>query len=606
MTEDHEFQNPDKLPALLEAAVRSALAEPDLHEAIERVKTRAQALSGSPPAPQSPRSTLRTVMTRWHRWGAGLAATALALVGVISALTHQASTTLFAEVIEKVKAANTVQFRMTARFGQQPEQTAKWFLDGQRFRIEHFDGQLITVLNGRAMQFDVERKRAELLPTPDRIPENVNLIDQLRQVASGEAVSIGEETLGSTRMDVYRVPKVNILGMQGDAEMLVWVDSQNDLPAKIVIRVTDPKHPTEFRADEFVWNKELDPQLFSLEVPSGFELLKQAAPTTIQTPPVADANAPAIKSGSLKDRVPRQIVWHPDGVRLTAIMQDPENSSRKLQNQLRQWDVQTGKLLWSETIAGASNMAQSHDGQKLATVIGYEVQLRDAATGRITKTWATRERLGPLAFSPDGQALAAGIMEWGKFGGRGGKESGGIEFWDVEQGTLIRTVIDDSPTVDLVFSPHGQFVATTPNQGSIKVWDAATGSLIRIVPGLSCASFSPDGESIACVAGATAAAPQVGIVNLYRLQNGEKLRTLTAPVGTSTSHQLHVAFSPDGRYVTASDWNGTVAVWNASTGEVVDTFDEGAGVHSAVFSPDSKTLATGCENQTLRLRPLPR
>jgi WD40 repeat protein len=97
----------------------------------------------------------------------------------------------------------------------------------------------------------------------------------------------------------------------------------------------------------------------------------------------------------------------------------------------------------------------------------------------------------------------------------------------------------------------------------------------------------------------------VGIVDLYRLQDGEKLRTLIAPAGTSTSHQLHVAYSPDGRYVTASDWNGTVTVWNASSGEVVDTFDEGAGVHSAVFSPDSKTLATGCENQTLRLRPLP-
>ena len=33
--------------------------------------------------------------------------------------------------------------------------------------------------------------------------------------------------------------------------------------------------------------------------------------------------------------------------------------------------------------------------------------------------------------------------------------------------------------------------------------------------------------------------------------------------------------------------------------------NEGTGVHSAVFSPDSKTLATGCENQTLRLKTLP-
>lgn len=604
MTEDHEFQNPDKLSVPLEAAVRSALTEPDLDEAIERVKARAKALAHPAPQVQPQSSPARSKTARLLRWSMGLAATVVALFAGIAALMHQSSSTLFAEVIENVKAASTVRFDMTTRFGQQPEQTAKWYLDGQRVRIEHFDGQLVTVLSAKSILIDNAHKRAELLSNPERLPNNVNLIDPLRQAAGKDAELIGEELIESQASRVYRVAQVNILGIQGDAEMLVWVDTKSDLPARIVIRDTDPKHPSEFRAEKFVWNERLDAKLFSTEIPAGYELLKQAAPVTIKTPPVADASAPAFENGILKDRVPRQIIWHPTGNHLTALMQDPE-SSRTHQNQLRQWNIKTGKLVWSETVAGAANFAQTVDGQKLATVVGYEVQLRDAATGKVTQTWASQERLGPLSFSPDGKTLAAGIMEWGKFGGRGGKESGGIEFWDVEQGTLIRTVTDDSPTVDLLFSPNGQFVATTPNQGSIKVWDAATGSLIRIVPGLSCASFSSDGELIACVAGATAAAPQVGIVNLYRLQDGEKLRTLTAPAGTSTSHQLHVAFSPDGRYVTASDWNGTVTVWNTSTGEVVDTFDEGAGVHAAVFSPDSKTLATGCENQTLRLKPLP-
>lgn len=604
MTEDHEFQNPDMLPASFTAAVESVLSEPECDEAIERVKARAKALAQSTSAPPPQASPARSPVTRFVRWGVGLAATVAALFAGIAALMHQSSSALFAEVIEKVKAANTVRFEMITHFGQQPAQTATWYIDGTKVRIEHLQGQHAFILSAQSIHFDHFNKRAEPLPHPERLPENVNLVGQLRQAVARDAELIGEETIDSRTTRVYRVAKVNILGIQGDAEMLVWVDAESELPAKIVIRDTDPKHPTEFRAEKFAWNEPLDPKLFSTAVPAGYELLKQAAPATIKTPPVADANAPAIENGILQDRVPCQIVWHPEGVRLTAVMQDPE-SSRKLQNQLRQWDVQTGKMVWSETIAGASNVAQSADGQKLVTVIGYEVQLRDPATGKITKTWVTRERLGPLAFSADGQTLAAGIMEWGKFGGRGGKVSGGVEFWDVEQGTLIRTVTDDSPTVDLVFSPNGKFVATTPNQGSIKVWEAATGSLVRIVPGLSSASFSPDSESIACVAGAKASAPHAGIVDLYRLPDGEKLRTLIAPAGTSASHQLHVAYSPDGRYVTASDWNGTVTVWNASSGEVVDTFDEGAGVHSAVFSPDSKTLATGCENQTLRLRPLP-
>ncbi len=605
MTEEHEFQHPDKLPVPLDAAVQSTLAEPLLDEAIERVKARAKALthtSSPPPLPHS--GPARSPISRFIRWGVGLAATVVALVGGFSVLMHQSSSVLFAEVVERVKAANTVRFHMTTRFGQQPEQKGQWYLDGKQVRVEHFDGQSVLVLSAQSMHFDHVKKRAEPLLHPERIPENVNLIDQLRQAATGDVEAIGEEQLGGLSTRVYRVPKVNVLGITGASEMLVWVDTKTELPAKIVIRDTDPKHPTEFLADEFVWNEVLDPKLFSLEIPAGYELLKQAAPPTDKAPAVADQNALAFENGILKDRVPVQIVWQPGGERLTAIMQDPE-TARTHQNQLRQWDVKTGSMVWSQDIAGSREFALSRDGQKLVTVIGYEVQLRDAATGKVTQTWASQERLGPLAFSPDGKTLIAGIMEWGQFGGRGGKESGGIEFWDVEHGTLMRTVTDDQPTTFLEYSPDGQSIATSPNAGPIKLWEAGTGKLVRIVPGLGCASFSPDGETIACVAGATPSAEKVGVVDIYRIKDGTKLKSLSSPAGTTTSYQLHVAYSPDGRFVTASDWNGTVTVWNVDSGEQVLTFDEGPGVHSAVFSPDAKSLATGCENQTLRLKRLP-
>jgi WD domain, G-beta repeat len=603
MTEEHEFQNPDNLPLPLETAVQSALMEPDLEDAVERVKARAKALAQPAPASRSQLMPAgRSPVSRFVRWSASLAAVVVALIGGI-ALMHQSSSALFAEVIEKVKAANTVRFQMTARFGQQPERTATWFLDGTKVRIELLNGQQAYILSAQSIHFDHINKRAEPLPHPERLPENINLVDQLRQVATGEVEALGEERLGKQMTRVFRVLKVNVLGIQGASEMLVWVDAKSKLPAKIVIRDTDPKHPTEFRAEAFVWNEPIDPKLFSVEIPEGYELLKQAAPSTIKTPPVASANSPAFENGVLKDRVPVQIAWHPSGETLIAVMQDPE-SSRIHQNQLRQWDMKTGKMLWSETIAGARFVALSTDGQKLATVIGYEVQLRDAARGKITRTWASKERLGPLGFSPDGRTLAAGITEWGKFGGRGGKESGGVEFWDVEHGTLIRTITDDQPTTFLDYSADGQYVATSPNQGPIKIWEAATGKLVRIVPGQGCASFSPDVETIACVGGATASADKVGVIDIFRIKDGTKLRSLTSPAGTSASYQLHVAYSPSGQYVAASDWNGTVTIWEASTGRQVDTFDEGAGVHSAVFSPDSKTLATGCENQVLRLKML--
>ena len=156
----------------------------------------------------------------------------------------------------------------------------------------------------------------------------------------------------------------------------------------------------------------------------------------------------------------------------------------------------------------------------LATVIGYEVQLRDAATGDVTRTWATEEMLLPLAFSPDGKTLAAGIAEWGPHGGRGGEMSGGVQFWNVEQGNLVRTIADDKPTTFLRYSPDGELLATSSNDGPVKLWDVATGELVRMFPGRR-GDFSPDGQTIACISTRSAADKTIGRVDLYNVADGD-------------------------------------------------------------------------------------
>ena len=128
-------------------------------------------------------------------------------------------------------------------------------------------------------------------------------------------------------------------------------------------------------------------------------------------------------------------------------------------------------------------MAATADRKSLATVIGREVQLRDAATGKVTRKWTTAEHLSPLAFSPDGRILAAGITEWGRYGGRGGKESGGVQFWDVERSCLVRSISDDKPVTFVRYSVDGKYLATSSNDGPVKLWDVATGELTRIFPG---------------------------------------------------------------------------------------------------------------------------
>ena len=84
------------------------------------------------------------------------------------------------------------------------------------------------------------------------------------------------------------------------------------------------------------------------------------------------------------------------------------------------------------------------------------------------------------------------------------------------------------------------------------------------------------------------------------------VRSFTTEKQSAASWLLGIAYSPDGRLLAATDWAGTVTVWNASTGERVQTLaDYKAGVLTAAFSPDSKTLATGSEDKTLRLWNVP-
>jgi WD40 repeat protein len=136
----------------------------------------------------------------------------------------------------------------------------------------------------------------------------------------------------------------------------------------------------------------------------------------------------------------------------------------------------------------------------------------------------------------------------------------------------------------------------------VKLWDVETGELARVFPGRTTADFSPDGKTIACPSATPSADGNVGKVDLYDLKEGSLVRSYFSERGPSKSSLLCVTFSPDGQLVAATDWNGTVTIWNVETGQRVRTIAEHeAGVLSAAFAPDGSMLATGSEDKTLRL-----
>lgn len=63
-----------------------------------------------------------------------------------------------------------------------------------------------------------------------------------------------------------------------------------------------------------------------------------------------------------------------------------------------------------------------------------------------------------------------------------------------------------------------------------------------------------------------------------------------------------VRISPNGRYIASASADATVKIWNAATGEHMDTLvGHMAGVSCLAWAPDSNTIASGSDDKAIRL-----
>ncbi len=106
----------------------------------------------------------------------------------------------------------------------------------------------------------------------------------------------------------------------------------------------------------------------------------------------------------------------------------------------------------------------------------------------------------------------------------------------------------------------------------------------------SAIAFSPDGKTLATPCGDNA-------VRLWDAPTGQLLDTLEG-------HALSVAcvsFSPDGRTLASGSWDRTIRLWDVATRKPIATLPDGHIVDALSFSPDGKTLASVGGSRTVRL-----
>ncbi|NEB03868.1 helix-turn-helix domain-containing protein [Streptomyces sp. SID13726] len=300
---------------------------------------------------------------------------------------------------------------------------------------------------------------------------------------------------------------------------------------------------------------------------------------------------------------------------------------------LRVRDLATGRVrIARDSRSEGTVVSFSPDGRLYVVALADgSVRLREVATGVVRRTLrGSLDRVTEVAFAPDGRSLAAPgagdtVRVWDTATGRAlttltaGHRGHGINAMALggDGRTLVtsghmdpvvrvqRLSLDrprtsfsgpaDASVADMAFGPDGRTVAAVhqgwTGGGVAQLWDARSGEREAVLP-LDAAElpwpvnhpeavgFGPTGRALA------ARVTEGGVLEVRDVATG-RLRQSRAVKFVGT-----IVFSRDGTQLAVVGGDGTVRIWNLSTGTLTTVRnDHERPVRSAEFAPDGRTLA---------------
>ncbi len=272
-------------------------------------------------------------------------------------------------------------------------------------------------------------------------------------------------------------------------------------------------------------------------------------------------------------------------------------------NSIVLWDLATGREVrrfgasqgkvppsFTGSPAWAFEVAFAPDGKLLASGAGNvlatddTIRLWDVATGQeVRRCRGHGDRIRCFAFAPDGTLLASGAQDRT------------VRLWGPATGKELRRLEGHRELVRaLAFSPAGTVVASAGDDKTVRLWEAATGKELR--------KLAVQGEplSVAFVdAGTLAWGDTQGEIHLVDAATGKERRRL----GRQPSRVGTILRSPDGKKLaTAADGGDfTVHLWDVASGRRPKLAGHEAPLYCLAFAPDGRTLATGGVDGTIRL-----
>ncbi|MEC4816407.1 MAG: caspase family protein [Scytonema sp. PMC 1069.18] len=223
--------------------------------------------------------------------------------------------------------------------------------------------------------------------------------------------------------------------------------------------------------------------------------------------------------------------------------------------------------------------------QPLLQLFSPNSEIQEKIEGTLqTAVYTVRERnrlqgyerpVRSVMFSPDGQQLATS------------GDDGTARLWNIQGKELQRFEKHEGSVRSIKYHPNGQLVATAGDDGFVRLWNLR-GQLVKEWNAqqgrLWGVEFSPDGNLVASEG-------DDGTVRLWNLQ-GERsveLKGHQKPVKS-------VSFNPNGNLIASASDDGTIRLWNFQGQELEKITSHEGPVTSLSFSPNGQRLASTGED----------
>jgi WD40 repeat protein len=256
-------------------------------------------------------------------------------------------------------------------------------------------------------------------------------------------------------------------------------------------------------------------------------------------------------------------------------------------SQGRLFDIHTGEQRGDLVYPSFSGI--SADGKTAYALAGTQISIFDAPiwTQRQTITPTRNQTPYGIGISPDGSRLAVSSFD----------RPYRIYLLDALTGQELRTIDLAISAWGLAFSPDGQLLAAGACDTTTYLYDVATGAELRALkfPGtihcINDVAFSPDGHYLLSAGAAD------NLV-LWDVQTGEKVREFIGHTGAVWG----VAFSRDGRYAVSGGADGTARLWDVATGKELRRFaGHTATIWEVAISPDGSLVATTSSDGSVKI-----